>query len=106
MTFVAVIKAEPGWKAAFAESNGSISYVDIKEWGVKYIVGLSFNRLADISFVPIDPISGDDFSKKDMFLAIIDPNCPDALDPERLSQMAARAVERKCLRGHAITTMV
>jgi hypothetical protein len=63
----AKMKAEMGWKIALRRHNGSISYVDLEEWGIIY------HPDGHSRMVPLDHFTGQDFTTKDNFICVMSP---------------------------------
>lgn len=66
MKFAARLPAEPGWKAVLIKADGSLSFFEIKEWGVDY----NWNKP---QLIPLDML-GEDIRKKKNFIYFLDPN--------------------------------
>lgn len=77
MIFASVLKAEPGWKAVLVKSDGSLHFMDIREWGIDY--NWDKPRIA-----PLD-MFGNSILTKENFIFLIDPNLKQ--DLESLKQL-------------------
>lgn len=67
MRFAAIIDSEPGWKAILLKNDGNSSEVDIKQWGIAFIVGAPV-------LVPLDSLTGQDVRQRPNFVRLINPN--------------------------------
>lgn len=81
MNFAAKIKAEPGWQVIMVKIDGSMSFIDVVEWGLtieKITISNGSGKLSTIinntRLVPLEPISGEAFTDKPNFLMLIEPN--------------------------------
>jgi hypothetical protein len=82
MKFTTKLKAENGWKAALLKGDGTISYVDIVEWGLR-LVGLM-----NVQLIPLDAITGRSIFERKNFLMIMNPNESEEHNNEMLHALA------------------
>jgi hypothetical protein len=61
------IKAEPGWFYILGRSDGTVSFIEIEEWGL----AITSNG---IDLVPLDNVFKNDIRQKKNFISIFDPN--------------------------------